>query len=290
MQTMRDPNSFAVFILTHGRPHDVVTYDAMRQAGYTGDIFIIIDNEDKQADGYRKVFGDKYVKQFDKAAIGQTFDICDTRTDRRATVFARNASFEIAKQLGLDYYIQMDDDYKAFLYRFIQDPTHLGSTPIRSLDAIFQAMIKFMEASNAVSVAMSQGGDFLGGTESQAARKPLLRKCMNSWLFRTDRPAQFVGRMNDDVNTYIMGGMRGDLFFTCSQVMLTALPTQKVKGGMTEIYLDSGTYMKSMYTVMMAPSCVKVRSMGKTNRRLHHSVKWDNAVPKILSDKHRKKR
>jgi len=286
------PNNykFAVFILTHGRPHDVHTYGAMRDAGYTGDIYLIIDNEDKKADEYRNKYGHDKVIVFDKAAIGKTFDICDTRTDRRATVFARNASFDIAEQLGLDYYMQMDDDYNGFRYRFHRDEHHVGSIQIKSLDQVIEAMITFLDQSNAASVAMSQGGDFLGGIESQAARKPLLRKCMNSWLFRTDRRTQFVGRMNDDVNTYIMGGIRGELFFTCSAVMLNALPTQQIKGGMTEIYLDSGTYMKSMYTVMMAPSCVSVRAMGKTNRRLHHHVKWDSAVPKILSDKHRKKR
>ena len=287
---MTKNRTFAAFILTHGRPHDVVTYEILRKHGYTGDIYIIIDNEDKTADTYRQVFGRDKVIEFDKAAIAKTFDIGDTRTDRRATVFARNASFQIAKELGLDYYMQLDDDYGFFKYRYIREDGSLGSHDVKSLDGIFDAMIDFLEASNAVSIAVSQGGDYMGGLESQAIRKPLLRKCMNSWLFKTDPPARFVGRMNDDVNTYIVGGMRGELFFTVSAVMLNALPTQQTKGGMTEIYLDSGTYMKSMYTVMMAPSCTTVRMMGRINMRLHHNIKWRNAVPKIISDKHRKPR
>jgi len=37
---------FAVFILSHGRPNDVITYKTIIKQGYTGKIFIILDNED----------------------------------------------------------------------------------------------------------------------------------------------------------------------------------------------------------------------------------------------------
>lgn len=280
-------NKFAIFILTHGRPHDVVTYESLRTHGYTGKIFIIIDNEDQTESEYRKVFGTDNVIQFDKAEIGKSFDIADTGKDRRATVYARNASFQIARDLDLDYFMQFDDDYISFDYRYAEG-TILRASPIRSLDGVFDALINFLDCSGALTMAMAQGGDFLGGLNGTAGKNPLLRKAMNSWLFRTNRPTTFIGRMNDDVNTYVMNGIRGELIFTPTTLSVIPLPTQTASGGMTEMYLSTGTYMKSMYTVMMAPSCVKVRGMGQTNRRLHHSVKWNNCTPKIINDKHRK--
>lgn len=289
--TATKPHSFAAFILTHGRPHEVITYDALRRAGYTGDIYLIIDNEDKTADDYYRTYGTEKVIMFDKQAAADTFDIADTRTDRRATVYARNASFDIARKLDLTHFMQLDDDYNGFRFRsYSQATDHYESVSIKSLDEVFSAMISLLDTSKAKSIALSQGGDWLGGVNSQAARMPLMRKCMNSWLFRTDTPVEFIGRMNDDVNTYTLHGTRGHLFFTCSAVQLDAAPTQKGKGGMTEMYLDTGTYMKSFYTVMMAPSCTTVRMMGQTNQRLHHHIRWDHAVPKIVSDQHRKKR
>ena len=39
---------------------------------------------------------------------------------------------------------------------------------------------------------------------------------------------------------------------------------------------------KSFYTVMMCPSFVSIRMMGRTDRRMHHYVSWEHAVPKIL--------
>lgn len=286
--SMLNKERFAIFILTHGRPHKVQTFNALRSCGYTGKIFIIIDNEDNQADEYRKVFGDEMVVQFDKAAIGQTFDIADTRTDRRATVYARNASFQIAKDLGLDYFMQFDDDYRDFWYRWSQNK-QIKSRKILSFNKVIETLITFLEDTNSLSVAMAQGGDYIGGADT-ISQRPLTRKAMNSWLFRTDRPATFIGRMNDDVNTYVMNGSRGELFFTTNALMVDAEKTQVVKGGMSETYIENGTYMKSMYTVMMCPSSVTIRYMGITNPRLHHSVKWNNTVPKIISDRHRKPR
>lgn len=283
---MKTKYNYAAFILTHGRPHNCVTYNSLRKSGYTGRIFLIIDNEDKTADEYYKVYGKEQVIMFDKAAAGELFDIADTRTDRRATVFARNAAFGIARDLGLDYHIQLDDDYTRFSHRWLEGGMARGIT-IRHLDEVWEAMIDFLEDSNAASVAMSQGGDHIGGMYLHK-REFIKRKAMNSWIFRTERPLEFIGRMNDDVNCYVVHGARGEVMFTLMEVALTPLQTQAVPGGMTEMYLDTGTYMKSMYTVMMAPSCVQVRTMGPANPRMHHHIEWENAVPKIINARHRK--
>ena len=64
--------------------------------------------------------------------------------------------------------------------------------------------------------------------------------------------------------------------------------TQTNPGGMTDLYLDAGTYVKSFYSVMYAPSCVTIRDMGRINRRLHHRVDWNAAAPKILPETARK--
>lgn len=94
--------------------------------------------------------------------------------------------------------------------------------------------------------------------------------------------------MNEDVNTYTTLGSRGELLLTVTDFMLNQRQTQATKGGMTDLYLDSGTYLKSFYSVMMMPSCVKIKGMGVSNIRLHHSVSWRHCVPKILSENEKK--
>lgn len=60
-------SDFAVFILTHGRPENIVTMKSLERGGYTGKLYIVIDNEDDTADRYRELYGDKVI-QFDKLA------------------------------------------------------------------------------------------------------------------------------------------------------------------------------------------------------------------------------
>lgn len=282
-------NKFAVFILTHGRPDRVITYDTLRNQGYTGDIYLIVDNEDETVEQYRAKFGDKVIV-FDKQAVAQTFDEMGVFKDRRAVVYARNASFEIAKKLGLDYFLQLDDDYKIFYYKYSGDGYYLNNDPkIKSLDRLFATMLEYFKGIPALSLAMMQSGDFVAGDLSQYATKiATKRKAMNTFFCAVDRPFSFTGRINEDVNTYVLEGNRGGLFLSINQAAIHQKETQQNEGGMTGLYLDSGTYVKSFYTVMLCPSAVKVGSIGHVYPRLHHAMRWENITPKILSETHRR--
>lgn len=278
-------DDFAVFILTHGRPDRIHTLDTLEKQGYTGDWYLIIDNEDKMADEYYKNYGDKVI-MFDKLAVSLTFDTADLSEERRAIVYARNACFQIAKELGIKYFVEFDDDYTSFNLRYPKGKG-LASPRLENLDEIFEMMLDFLEDTQALTVCFSQGGDHMGGLDGRW-KKGLLRKVMNSFFCRTDRPFQFLGRVNEDVNTYTYLGSKGELMLTTTDLMLVQLQTQSNKGGMTDLYLDSGTYLKSFYTVMYMPSAVEIREMGTANRRLHHHVRWNNCVPMILNERYKK--
>lgn len=280
-------DSFAVFILTHGRPKNVQTYRMIRNEGYSGLIYIIVDNEDKAVHEYKTLYGAQVIV-FDKAAIAQTFDEGDNFNDRRAVIYARNASFQIARDLGLDYFLQLDDDYSEICYEFAPDLTY-RRRQVHNLDELFAVILEFYKAIPAVTIAMGQKGELIGGQYSNTIEKLWLkRKAMNSFFCSTARPFTFVGRINEDVNTYVSQGNRGDLFFTFYNAIINQLETQQASGGMTELYLDSGTYIKSFYTVMYAPSCVRISEVGTRHRRLHHRINWERAVPRILGEQYRK--
>lgn len=278
---------FAAFILTHGRPDNVTTYKTLKKCGYTGAIYIIIDNEDKTAKKYYSNFGDKVI-MFNKKRISKNVDNGDNFNDLRTTTHARNAIFEIAKNLKLSYFIQLDDDYSAFNYKFNSKLEYIEKK-IKNLDFVFDALLVFYSKINATSIAMAQGGDFIGGKKSSLAKRPkLLRKCMNSFICSTNRRFNFLSRLNEDVNTYLSLGAKGVLFFTVPNVEIKQKATQSNTGGMTDTYIDNGTYVKSFYSVMYCPSCCVVALMGVKNKRLHHRIKWVNAVPVILSEQYKK--
>lgn len=279
-------DKFAVFILTHGRPDNIVTLDSLKKAGYTGKIYFIIDNEDETADRYHEKFGDQ-VLTFDKLSVSKTFDTADNFDDRRAIVYARNICFQFAKEMKLDHFIQLDDDYTQFQFRF-DDKLRYKYMQIKSLDKVFDALIDFKISTGAKSVAMAQGGDFIGGIDGIKDGYKFKRKCMNTFICSTDDPFTFIGGINEDVNTYTRPASTGDLFFTSLIVSIVQKTTQHNSGGMTDIYLDGGTYKKSFYTVMYQPSSVKISEMITTHRRLHHRVDWRKTVPCILREEVKK--
>lgn len=104
-------DDFAIFILSHGRADNVKTLKTIKEENYTGRYYIIIDNEDKQAEKYYANFGKDHVIMFDKAKKASEIDTMDLSTERRCILFARNACFDIAKELGLTYFLELDDDY-----------------------------------------------------------------------------------------------------------------------------------------------------------------------------------
>jgi hypothetical protein len=151
-------------------------------------------------------------------------------------------------------------------------------------------MVDFLKTSKALTVCLAQGGDFIGGPSGSKAQKlQLWRKAMNTFVCASEKPFQFLGRINEDVNAYVVEGMRGNLMFTIPNMAVNQMQTQKNAKGLTEIYLELGTYVKSFYSVMYAPSCVKVVDMGPVHRRIHHRVQWKNCVPCIMSEDHKKR-
>ncbi len=285
---MMEHTSFAAFILTHGRPDSVSTVRALKKGGYTGPVFLVVDNEDDTVDKYIENFGSENVIIFDKKASALTFDKADNFDDRRAIVFARNAVFQIAKERGFKHFVQLDDDYTQFEYRFTHDYVY-GYSGAKNVDSMFDLLLRFFERTNIKSIAMAQGGDFLGGvTGSESVKMRLKRKCMNTFICSTERPFQFVGRINEDVNTYTRTASTGSLFFTFDAFSIVQKQTQSNKGGMTDIYLDNGTYVKSFYTVLFHPSSVRISLMRSTNPRIHHKVKWSHTVPCIIPESYKK--
>lgn len=286
---MRD--DFVAFILTHGRPDRVITYETLKRAGYTGRIVLVVDDEDKTLAEYQARFPGEVVV-FSKREMARWIDEGDNFDDRRAIIYARNACFDIAERLGVRYFIELDDDYTSFYLRF-DSRLRYGNTRIirRSLDAIFSVLLDFFIATPIQTVALSQGGDHIGGNSGGDQVPRLKRKAMNSFICSTDRRFEFFGRINEDVNTYTALSRRGGLFFTVMQAQLNQLTTQSNAGGMTDLYLDSGTYVKSFYTVMYAPSCAKIGTLGDPRNphfRLHHSIDWTKTAPKILRESARK--
>lgn len=264
------------------------TVKTLEKSGYTGKWYIICDNEDKTIDTYYKNFGKERIIVFDKLEAARITDSMDNIDKRNTIVYARNMCHKIAKDLGLTYFWELEDDYEIFRSR-VFNGEYLASIIAKDLNSLIDEMLEFLDLSGALSIAFCQTGDFIGGTGSKIYKERITRKAMNTLFCRTDRPFKFLGRMNDDVNAYTLLGSQGKLFFTIADISLEQTTTQVNSGGNTDMYKEFGTYVKSFYSVMCSPSSVKIAEMGCNDRRIHHLVNWEVAVPKIISDRFRVK-
>ena len=223
---------FACIVISHGRP-ECNTVKVLRECGYTGKIYIVVDDEDKTLPDYIERYG---------------------------------------------------DDVHGFGYRFVQDG-RLRCVKCNHLDEVLDGMVQMMKETSITSLSFGLSSYYLGGAENSNVKEGMIRKTMTTFLMRADDLQYFHMRMNDDITTSLINGMRGKLYYTYMPVMVYVDPTQVQHGGMTDIYKKNGTYRKSFYSVMCCPSCVKVSAMGITEYRIHHEISWNNAVPKLLSER-----
>ena len=298
------PDTFCVFILTHGRPDNVVTYRTLQKCGYTGRLYFVVDNEDKTVDRYRQNLGADRVIVFDKKAEADLCDEGNNFDERRTITMARNACFGIAEKLGVTHFLELDDDYRAFQYKLEETGNHLAL--VKNIDVVFSLFLRFYIDSGSASIALAQNGDLIGGFDDPAAINRVIRKgeehlrgirfyrfsrrkCMNTFFCSTEKPFRFIGAMNEDVNTYTTLGSRGAIFLTVPFAAIKQHATQSQQGGITGMYKRFGTYCKAFTTVMMMPSAVRVSMMQSNNPRIHHTIDWGRAVPCIVPERYRRK-
>lgn len=280
---MINMDKFVVVVLCHCRPTKTTTVTTLRNFGYTGKIILLLDNEDPTINQYQELFSDEIIEIFSKDEMLLQTDTMTNERNKNCAVYARNACFFVAKKNGFDYFCQMDDDYTTIPYRYIINTTLYRENDV-NLNLVFKYYLEFMDSSEKIgAVAFAEPGDFVGGVCSNLNKRMYLNKCMGSWICFVNRPLKFSGVMNDDVNCYSLYGSRGMLFYTFNFIMIDTPPTQSVSGGMTDIYLQFGTYTKTFYTILCCPSFVKLDIFGGKQYRIHHKFKWENAVPKLIS-------
>jgi hypothetical protein len=281
-------DDLGVFILSHGRPETIrqTIHALVGRARYTGPWWIVLDTEDQTAEEYERRWGSDRVLYFDKAGVPD-FDLADNGGPRSVVVYARNAVPRLAAEHGLRYYMQLDDDYNYFAHRYPRDGA-LTYAYTYHFDRLLDAFVEWLETTGALTVAFAQGGDYIGGLLGIYQDQPVKRKAMNTFIARVERPIRFVGRLNEDTTTYVWRGSQGDLFLTCTDFCVEQKTTQTQTGGLTGPYRELGTYVKSFYSVLFSPSCVKVAYLGEHFDRVHHQVDWGHAVPKIVSDRYRR--
>jgi len=284
-----------IYILSHRRPDNVLTIDdALRHSTWTAPVYIVVDDEDPTIDEYRANYGTDRAVVFSKQDTLARMDIGDN-FGLSGSCVPRAAIWDIARNHGHRYFLMLDDDYRYFDWRFDSDgrPVYGRQEMVRNLDAVVAALVDWYKKfpPQIVTVAIMQLGEMIGGfANSIVDAIKVKRKAMNFFICDTEREFEFPGRLNEDVNAYTEIQRRGYPMMTINNVALWPTPTQRNDGGLTDDYLDQGTYTKSMYSVIRCPSAVKVSMLDDrgVNPRIHHKVNYKHVAPEIIPERYRK--
>lgn len=249
--------------------------------GYTGKIYFVVDDEDTTVHEYIRLYGRENVKIFHKS---NDFDPGDNLTGHKGVpVYARNQCFRFAKELGLKYFVELDDDYPRIDFRYERDGK-LRSKPVKDFDRLFCAMCEYLRMGDIYCLAFAVVGDFIGGVNGKY-KNGMYQNARNSFFCCTDKSFEFLGRINEDVTTPAYYNSLGKLFFTVLDVQVTLYDHDKNTGGSTEQYREVNTYWNYFYPVLWRPCAIKMK-MGKNGFNKH--VNWNNLLPKIINEKWRK--
>lgn len=307
MTTPASPKDYVILILSYTRPEFLKTHTwgLLDTVNSHARRVVVLSDDDKTVPEYRKIYGDDSIFIFNKEEAEKRYDMdlvdCywGKSLSRKATVWARNEQFRIARELGYRWFIVLDDDYvdvvmrRAMISRKTNDvffPRIRAALFAREdkpeLSVFDECCLKYFNLLESAPwmyiTAFSQIGDFIGGVSSVMARYSYRWKAMNVFFGDTRKEYRYYGRFNDDVNAYILNGKRGQLSLTLDMPSIDQTPTQQASGGITDMYKMFGTYVKSIPSAVICPSSVAVSCMGSSCPRVHHSVEWSLTCPLVV--------
>lgn len=274
-------NDFAVFIITHARAEKQLTFNTLKKGNYSGKVYFIVDDEDPELELYQNKYGSENVKIFKKCA---NFDLADNLLEHKSVpVYARNECFKMAQELGIKYFVQLDDDYPKISYRFVKNNKFV-SKPIKNFDLLFDAMCRFIEQTPIYCCAFAVDGDYIGGANGQY-KNGLCFKARNSFFCCVNKNFEFLGRFNEDATTPAINNMLGRLFFTNMHVQVTRYNHERNTGGSSNQYKAVSWYWIYFYQILFIPSAVKL-TLRKGD--FISKISKDNLFPKIINERWRK--
>lgn len=277
-----------VFIKTHGRPDKQLTYHTLRDAGYTGKIVFVLDNEDDTFHQYFELAekdDNAIVYSFNKDKIMQCTDSGALHPKRAVNLYAWNACEQYVQKFRVeDFYIMADDDILRFRYRYLEDG-HLKSLPItHNLDKVFECITDYMYSSNIAAVSTGIPQMYFSTDLNETLWK---YRVVYQFVFRNPKfSMNWVSEYEEDIITSINMSKEGK-YVTCLPIIQhDAVALGKASGGMKDMYDENkDRFRLAEYGHMFNPSC---EFINYYKDKWITNIKRDNAFQKLVSSSRKK--
>ena len=275
-------SNFVVFIISHERADNLATYRTLKKAGYTGEIKIVVDDEDEQLNEYQKLFGDELIV-FSKLDMLKRCDTMDNFNIMTSALYARNFVFEYADAHNIEIFAMADDDVEGLYHRYSLDYKKMKKKPITNLDGVFIQFIELLKVKSIDAVAFANDGIYFGGTNGKF--KEGYGRTINQFMMFKSSNLRFSGTRNEDMNICVRFGKVGSIFMELYNVCVDTPARSTNKGGLHSDYAVAGEYVANFYSLIAAPNCFAL-DMKKTGARLRRNN--TAFVPLIIDERFKK--
>lgn len=271
-----------IFIPSYKRSDNNKTVKYFSKIGYDkSKLHVVIDDECGEVDLYEeqceKDGVNLHIVSFEKSV--KLFDFVHRpNPGRRAAGQFRNLFHDVAKGLGLNFFIVIDDDTTG--YEFRPFGVYKRSATLEDILIVFQGVKEMMERQRIGLFALSQTGDMFARYEKRLMRKKVMNTTFYNmeYIYRGERgiqdndTSQFTGVMNEGLFTGSMA----------SGVVLQQTQSAKAKGGLTEAYEDLKLLSKAMICPIQFPSAIRGERQKMNGNRLHHRVNYRYLYPCLI--------
>lgn len=277
-------------ICTHGRPDKQYTLEALRKAGYTGKIILVVDDEDDTVNA----LASKYTHYTDSSTSVCIFckqDYIDKvdygpKLFRKVILYGKCACEQLAKELNLDAFVISDDDTKQFRFRWVEDGKLRAVNITKDFDSVFEAFTEYMLTADITALSFGYTSSYLKGTQVFEPHVLCNNRVAYNFVFRnTKHDVDWRGSYGEDLITACTSGIKGNIWMNIPTVQNDMVVQGKSSGGMTELYKSQDSFELVQCETMYCPTSMTAQYY-KT--RWYGAVQRENTFPKIISSRHSK--
>ena len=277
---------FAIFILTHGRPHNQDTLKTLRNAGYTGKVYLIVDDLDNTQEEYQKLYEDVVV--FDKMRYVVSSETGISNPHIKFALFARNFIEDYARAIKLNFFGMVDDDLTKFRFRYVEG-NKLKSLEVKNMDKLLECYIDFMDTGNVATTSLASQFQFVGGISSiPEPQSQKLRMCFNFYLRFVKYRVDWISNICHDRITSITCGREGQIWLQLPFVQYDMKELHGInEGGNSDVYREISDFYRIFFSVLFLPDCNYAMFWKRNNGWVNKIPDYNTLCPMIISDKYK---
>jgi len=200
---------------------------------------------------------------------------------RRSAGQCRNMFYDIVKDLGIDFYLVIDDDTRQ--YEIKPFAIYTRGANIDDFKFVFNGVKEFMQKHKIGLFGLSQTGDMFQVPDLKIFRNKVMNTTFvnTKYIYRGEKAiqdndtSQFVHIMNEG---YFTGSLATGL-------ALNPTSSATAEGGLTDVYNENKLLNKSLIIPIQFPSLCHAEKQKKNGGRLHHKINYKYLFPKIIKGK-----